>query len=366
MKFLILTITAGHGHNQTAKAIHNTIVESGHDALILDAYEYINPVLKESVSKGYLISTSISPSVYGKFYRRAEKKDANSILISPHDITTAISARKIRSFIESYEPDFIICTHVYAALLASNLEKKGFDIITAGIITDFTIHPYWDETNLDYYILANDNLKFKAKAKGLPAEKLVTTGIPISKKFAHKEKKQFARYALGLDDKTTVLIMSGSMGFGDVFKTLKNICTLDNDFQVVSICGNNKNLKKKIDKSTFEKTVYNYGFVDNVDAFMDAADVVISKPGGLTTSECMAKELPMIIISPIPGQEERNRDFLVNYGIALAENHTVGSDEILYHLLNNPERIEQMKENIRKMKKPNATQDLINFLIEKA
>ena len=99
---------------------------------------------------------------------------------------------------------------------------------------------------------------------------------------------------------------------------------------------------------------------------MDAADVVISKPGGLTTSECTAKELPMIIISPIPGQEERNRDFLVNYGIALAENHTVGSDEILYHLLNNPERIEQMKENIRKMKKPNATQDLINFLIDKA
>ena len=170
MKFLILTITAGHGHNQTAKAIHSTIVESGHDALILDAYEYINPVLKESVSRGYLISTSISPSVYGKFYRRAEKKDANSILISPHDITTAISARKIRSFIESYKPDFIICTHVYAALLVSNLEKKGFDIITAGIITDFTIHPYWDETNLDYYILANENLKFKAKAKGLPAE----------------------------------------------------------------------------------------------------------------------------------------------------------------------------------------------------
>lgn len=365
MKILILTVTVGHGHNQAAKSVYEYIKSQGHSALVLDTLEYINPVLKESFNRSYLISTSISPKAYGKFYRLAEKKEKNDSVLSPQHITTTLLSKKIISFIKDYNPDAIICTHVTAAQLVSDIKDYGIDVPTLGIITDFTIHPFWDETSIDYYVLPNELLGYQAVKKGIPEEKLLPLGIPINMKFASKNEKFIARSAAGFEDKTTVLLMSGSMGYGNVLKILKDICELPFDFQVITVCGNNKNLKKKIDKATFNKKVYNFGFTDQVDNFMDASDIIITKPGGLTVSESLAKELPMILINPIPGQEERNREFLVNNGVAMAHSSTLPVDELLFQLFTNKGRIELMKENIRVIRKPDAARNLVDFIIKK-
>ena len=172
-------------------------------------------------------------------------------------------------------------------------------------MTDFTIHPFWEDADLDYYVTANELLNHQASKKGIDTSKILPIGIPIHPKFGKKMDKLEARNILGIEDKPTILIMSGSMGYGNLETIITDMDTMDMDFQIISICGNNKNLKEDRWDDNKEK-VYNYGFTDKVDIIMDAADCIVTKPGGLTTSESLAKGLPMIIINPIPGQEERN------------------------------------------------------------
>lgn len=365
MNILILTITAGHGHNQTANAICDHIKSQGHNALVLDALEYINPVLKDSLNRFYLISTSVSPKAYGKVYTLAENKEISESSLSLQNITSNLLSKKIIKFIKDYNPDAIICTHVISAKIVSDLNEHGIYAPTFGIVTDYTLHPFWNETHIDYYVLPNELLIHQAVKKGIPEEKILPFGIPISSKFSTNLNKKVARDFVGIEDKTTILLMSGSMGYGNVMKILESICELPYDFQVVTICGNNKSLKKKIDKHTFNKTVYNYGFSDQVDIFMDACDLIVTKPGGLTVSEALAKKVPMVLINPIPGHEYRNREFLVNCGAAMAHTKTLPVDEIIYQMLVNKSRLENMKKCIETISKPYASKTLIDFILSR-
>ena len=249
--------------------------------------------------------------------------------------------------------------------MVSTLKEEGMSSPTYGIVTDYTLHPYWNETNIDYYVIPNEFLSYQTVLKGIKKEKILPFGIPIHSKFSSKMDKALAREILNLENKPTVLMMSGSMGYGNMLKLLEAVCSVPFDFQVVTVCGNNKSLKKKIDNRVFEKKIYNLGFTDKVDILMDAADIIITKPGGLTVSESLAKELPMVLTNPIPGHEFRNREFLVNMGAATANSKTYELDEIIAQLFENPKRLEIMKESIRLIKKPDAAKTLIDFIEEK-
>jgi processive 1,2-diacylglycerol beta-glucosyltransferase len=194
-----------------------------------------------------------------------------------------------------------------------------------------------------------------------PASKILPYGIPIKKKFSTGYEKKDARELLGISDKRTILVMMGSMGYGNIIENLHAIDSLSEDFQVICVCGNNKKAKEEISSTVWEHSVFTYGFVDNIDVMMDASDCIISKPGGLTTSEAMAKRLPMIIVDPIPGQEDRNTEFLTNNGAAMAVSHTAPLDEVLYQMLADPRRIEVMRAAIDIIRKPNSTRDICEF-----
>lgn len=365
MRVLLLSITAGAGHNSTGKAIIDCLNEDGIKAEMLDAFEYITPVLSETVAKGYLISTQFSPKVYGKLYRLAEKKERKDGKFSVKRLISSLLNIKLVNYVNEFAPDVIICTHIFAAQLVSHLKtqkKLSNDVKTIGIVTDFTIHPFWEETNLDYYVLANELLINQLAKKGIPKEKALPIGIPVAGKFAEKINKTEARNALKIGNKFTVFVMSGSMGYGRVEKIIKQLDGLDVDFQILSVCGNNKSLKKKIDKFNLKKDIYNFGFVNNVDVMMSASDYIITKPGGLTISESMAKNLPAILINPIPGQEDRNAEFLVNNGISQIVTKTYSVDEALYQYFSAPWRKETFKTAVENLAKPNATKDLCEFI----
>ena len=357
MKFLILTVTTGQGHNQTASAIKNEVIKNGSEAEILDVLELISSALKLSVSKGYLFSTSVSPRAYGKFYRAAEKKDPDGLL----NFQTLANSKKVTEYINSQKPDVIICTHVIAAFTFKKSDLCYGNVKTVGIITDFTIHPYWNETSLDYYIIPNEKLCYQGALKGLPGE-LLPFGIPVMPVFSEKTDKKTAREALNIPDKKTILVMSGSMGYGKVYKNLIRMNAMSEDFQIISVCGNNEDLKKKIDRKNLKKVVINYGYTNNVPLLMDAADLIITKPGGITVSEALAKELPIIIANPIPGHEERNCEFLLNTGVAMKVSNTCPPDEVISMVINDEERLENLKNNIKSIKKPNAAKSLVEFL----
>ena len=364
LKGLIFSITAGQGHNQTAKVMAEYMSKSGIECKYMDVYEYINPRLSESVSKLYLMSTKNIPKVYGGGYRLCEKRDNSATNVLPK-LSNTILSRRLLKLVREEKPDFIICTHVFAALLVTYLTGHiDVDIHTIGIVTDFTIHPYWEDTSLDYYITASELLTYQGIKKGIPKEKFKPLGIPIDPKFAKSMTKEEACEKLGIPCKDTILVMSGSMGFGNVLDEIKEIDNLDFDYQIVTICGNNSRLKSQIDKLDMKKPIYNYGYVNNVDVFMDAADCIITKPGGLTTSEALAKSVPMIMNNPVPGQEDRNVEFLLNTGAAMKVSKTFPIDDAINHLFQNKDRYNTLRQSIQSLRKPNSTEDLTNFIAE--
>ncbi|MBO5274605.1 MAG: glycosyltransferase [Clostridia bacterium] len=369
MKVLVLSITAGEGHNSTAKTICEYFNERGAEACVLDTYKYLNKALGLTVDKGYLFTVKSAKLAYKKAYRMLEKRRKSNDKISATRATNRVLASKLLPYIKEYQPDVIICTHIFAGMLLDSLKRhKKITARTYGIVTDFTMHPYWEEAlHLDYIITANELLTIQAKKKGYTSEQILPSGIPINCKFEKIGDKAEARIELGLDiGKPTVLLMGGSMGYGNIESTVTMLDSLDRDFQLITVCGNNKEAKLRIDELQTKKKLLNLGYVNNVDRLMDASDCIITKPGGLTTSEALAKRLPIIIVNPIPGQEDRNTEFLLNYGAAMSVTKTHPLDEAIYELFEHPEKIELMRGAIDMIRKPESTRSLCDFVIERA
>ncbi|WP_027400426.1 MGDG synthase family glycosyltransferase [Anaerovorax odorimutans] len=368
MKVLILSISTGQGHHATGQAIQNTFREMGIQCETLDAYEYIKPLLSELVSKGYLISTAYAPKLASKFYDIVVKKNEPVEEYSMTKIANKILAKELKQYIEDSKVDVIICTHVLSATMVNiMIEKHWIDIITVGIITDFTVHPLWEECrNLDYYVTCSELLEYQMKKKGLDTNKMLPFGIPIRPQFYNKTDKEEARKKLGVEkDKQTLLLMSGSMGYGKIDESINLLDNLDLDFQTMVVCGNNKKMLKKVNHIKTKKRFDIYGYVDNVDLMMDAASCIITKPGGITTSETLAKGLPMIMVNPIPGHEMRNAEFMMNNGLAIYATKTFPLDEAVFSLFRHPDRVENLRATIKLYRKQNASNNLCQFLIEK-
>lgn len=361
MKTLILSVSAGQGHHQTALAISEYLKSRDVECKTLDIIEFVDPTISELFSRGYLMSTKHIPLAYGGFYSLAEAKEKNREKIMSR-LTSTIMSRKLSRYISQANPDAIICTHVFAAQVLTQI--KHYQGLKIGIVTDYTIHPYWEETDLDFYVTASELLSLQAAKKGITKDKILPIGIPINQKFTNKISKTKARQILGIEDKTTILVMSGSMGYGNLASHIRRMDSLENfDFQIICVCGRNNRVKKSIDKIESKRNIYNHGYVDNVDIMMDAADIIVTKPGGLTVSEALAKRLPMILIKPIPGQEERNTEFLLNNGIATKISRTYPVEVCLYQMFVNDWRYRLSQEIVEYVGKPNAAKDLGEFVI---
>lgn len=371
MKVLIFSITAGTGHNVTAKAIKDYFAIIGVESKVYDTYHEISDIIAKTVDKGYLMTTKNISKIYSKVYTKLENRKYNKTDPTAGNFTRNVNkliSPKIKKIIEEYEPDAIVCTHSLSGIFMDLFKVANvIDIPVYNILTDFVFHPFWEESrNLDYIVTPTELLNMQAIRKGYRISQVLPFGIPINPKFNKSENKAKVRKALGLDpSEFTILVMGGGMGYGNMAKNVMKIDKLNIDCQMIVICGNNTKAKEELDRVDFNKKVLCYGFVDNVDYLMDASDCIITKPGGLTTSEAMAKNLPMIIVNPIPGQEERNTEFLLNNGAAMAVTPTCRLEEALFQFFYYPEKIENMKRNIALLRKPNATEDICRFILNK-
>ncbi|MBQ8301897.1 MAG: glycosyltransferase [Clostridia bacterium] len=362
MKVLLLSVKAGYGHHSTAKAMIEYFEERGHECEMLDIFDYINHRLGNSIQDGYLISTKYLKKTYGKVYGKLTQKeepyDRHSLML----IFSRFVSKRLEKFVRDYDPDLVIGTHSYAGVCMSILaDNAAIDCPTIGIVTDFTVHPLWETTYLDYYVIPDELLSFEMQKKGIAKKKLLPFGIPVRKQFSTSIEKWEARKMLGIEDMPTVLVTMGSMGYGNIRTALSEIDNCLQDFQILCVCGSNKKVKAGVDDFDWNKNVYSYGFVDNIDVMMDAADIIITKPGGLTTSEALAKGLPIITMNPIPGQEDRNLSFLVNNGAAIMVNDNFSVTDALNILLSSSWRLSLMEESVKHLGKPNAVADLYDF-----
>ncbi|MBR6708100.1 MAG: galactosyldiacylglycerol synthase [Clostridia bacterium] len=367
MRVLVLSVTAGGGHNSTANAIKAYLDGKGVECRVMDTLRYINKPLAKTVSEGYEFVASKAKLVFDEGYRLAEKRKRNADVKSQMRRNGKLLSRKLGKYIAAYDPDVIVFTHIFVGVILDVLKvEKGLRAKTVGILTDFVFHPYWEEsTHLDYVITACPQLSLQARKKGFREEQILPMGIPIHPRFSVLRDKAESRRALGLDpDKTTFLLMAGSMGYGNMTSTVEQLYRMEQDFQLIIVCGKNEKAREAIEALPQRKTARIVGWSNEIDRFMDAADCIITKPGGLTTSESLAKCLPMIIVNPIPGQEDRNTQFLLNNGAAIAVTETFPLDEAVYTLLANPDRIPLMKQSIELLRRPDSTEQIGRLVLD--
>lgn len=367
LKILFLSVPTGGGHHQAARAMENYFANRDDvECRILDMAENVNSALAEAVSKGYILTTSVTPKLFGAIYDLLDTRENPSSEVS-RTMRVLMSAfqKKLWEYIKSFRPDVIVSTHAFCTITINRVAKHHpLSAHLISVVTDFTVHPFWEQTRSDYYITASELLSFQAVKKWATAEHVLPLGIPVDLKFASKTPKSEARAQLGIADKFTVLVMMGSMGYGtSTAQALKKLDRLEEDIQLLVVCGSNKKLKSRVEKLKLKKDIMVYGYVNNVDVLMDACDCIITKPGGLSTSEALAKHLPIIMLDPIPGQEDRNKEFMLNNGIGMSVSETFDVDEAVYQLIHYPFKQEQMIKNVMRFAKPNAAKDLGDFIL---
>ena len=374
MRVLILSVTAGYGHHATAKAVGDMLASRGAEVHTLDVYAYISNLIKTTIDKGYLFSSKLMQTLYRLVYQLAENTGASYFSSSPSiiNIINALGASKFAKVLAGYSPDVIVCTHIFAAQMVDELKKrkKLDDIKTIGIVTDYTLHPYWEDVpRVQYIVTASELLTYRCVKRGIPEERILPFGIPVHPKFNRQLARRDAAAQLGIDPSMrTLLLMGGSMGYADHVKTLEILTQIGLPLQLLVVCGNNAKMKIRVEQfaAKYEGNciIKPYGFVNNVEVMMSASDCIVSKPGGLTVSEALAKNLPMLLVDPIPGHEERNVEFLVNNGMAALITKNFPIDEAVYELFSNPVRLQTVRQTMRAIAHPDATERLAEFILQ--
>ncbi len=362
MDVLFLTVAAGGGHVKAAEALKEKIedVYPGSRTLIVDTFRYVNPIINKLVIGSYLNTVKATPQIYGKLYELAESGD------NMYDLSRNINkmlSHRIKNLIREFKPDIIVCTHFFPLQMLSGLKKKKVvNIPVVAVLTDFVTHSFWVHDCIDAYVVAHQYMKVEMENRGVSPDIVFPYGIPVSADFLKKKNRAEIRKEFDLEDKPTVLIMGGSLGFGEVRDTFLNMLNSKKDIQIIVITGKNERLKNKLDKFSVNATkkVKVFSYTNRVADIMDAADFIITKPGGMTISEALVKELPIFIISPIPGQEERNAQYLVNNGAAVRIYESAYS--AIDQIIDNPLRIKHLTEMARHLSKPHAAEDIVGLM----
>lgn len=360
--FLFFSVSAGAGHDMAAQAVIQEIkyCYPNCKTKVIDTLDFVNPTLNKLVLGGYMKSLKISPRIWSKIYGHLEYKE-NSFDFC--QLLAKLAASKFTNIIMDFGPDVIICTHPIPAGIISFLKAKcKFQIPLIALITDFTVHHYWIHENIDAYILPCEQLKDEILRFGVNEDKIIMTGIPLRRQFTEKFNKKKVRSELGLEQKATVLVMGGGHGLGKIENVVNTIVKSDIDLQLITVTGKNKRLSSKLSAIDAGKRVKIYGFVENIAKVMSAADLVITKPGGVTTAEIITLGLPMIIINPLPGQEIRNTEFLVKNGLAMGIDSTENLVSRIKQLISDKAQLSKMRETAKKIAKPNSAKHLVNYL----
>ena len=370
MNILILSASTGGGHMRASKAIEGYMTQQNKDinVKIVDSLLYISPILNKTVTGGYVYLATKTPKLYGKLYDLTNKdhKFANFVTRLNN-----IFANKLLPLIDEFRPDIIITTHPFPTEMVSRLKsKKEINIPLICIMTDYAPHKAWINDKVDAYIVANDDMVTKMVAEGVDSRCIYPYGIPVDEVFFEEKEKQLVIEELGLDKNLpTILMMAGSFGVSNVFDVYENIIDIDLDFQIILVTGKNQKLYNHFEEvigSSPKKTKLIY-FTEEINKFMQASDIIITKPGGLTVTEALACNIPMAVFDAIPGQEEENAEFLLKHNMAVRISDGNSCREAIIELLKDGEKLEDMKEACKSFDKNDSTKNiflLINELIE--
>ncbi|HTW94576.1 MAG TPA: glycosyltransferase [Tepidisphaeraceae bacterium] len=372
-RVLILSASVGAGHLRAAQAIERALRETAPDALVenVDVLALTNVVFRRIYGKFYLDLVNHAPHVLGYLYDwmdrpRRPKYPPDRLRL----ILEKLNLRKLAGYLADENWDVIVNTHFLPAEIIAAMRNKGvIHTPQVTVTTDFDTHRMWVNQPCEQYTTATSEGAAYLQSYGVPPEHTHVTGIPIDPVFAKpKDRHQLIREYGFADDRPTVLQLTGGFGVGPVASILSSILAIERPLQVITVAGKNPKAKRQLDLVAVPRRhkCSVFGYTDKIDELMAVADVVVSKPGGLTTSEVLARGATLAILNPIPGQEIRNSDYLLELGAAIKINSVQTLPLKLGGLLNNEKRLHDLKAVCRKIARPRAAYDVAEIALKTA
>jgi len=367
-KALFLYMSIGSGHQSAARAIEQAMKQSCPDweTTCLDPITQLFPALLKVSSGTYFKCLQLAPGLYGRLW--SHEKIGNLV-------TAMVQSQALRGFrklIEQENPDVIVCTHALPCGLVAALKKRAWlNRPVLAVVTDFGLHTYWPTRYVDKYIVAAEQLKRTLQHRKVEASKIEVTGIPIAPAFAQETDQAKVKREMGLQPLPTLLIVAGSLMKGPYLtltRTLKWIMSyldsLQQPFQIMVVTGMNRNLRKELEKLTAEtsKPTVILGYVHNMYDLMGISDLLITKPGGMISAEALAKGVPMILVKPLPGQEEANARFLIQNEVAIAARDAKSVVAAVNELWGDATKLKEMQQKALRLAKPHASYDAVKVI----
>jgi processive 1,2-diacylglycerol beta-glucosyltransferase len=365
-KVLILSASAGAGHVRAGQAMERAFLEAGAARSVrhLDTLGYTNPLFRRLYSRAYIETVNRMPELLGLLYDWHDKPGQVDYVQLAFD---RLNTRPFAKMMEEYQPEVTICTHFLPAEIITWLNERGrLATRVMTVVTDFDIHSQWICSGTSHYFVAIDETRAHLEALGIPPERLTVSGIPIDPIFSRPRDRDAMRAKHGLDrEGPVILISAGGFGVGKIDALIASLLKLRHPAQVVAICGRNEERKAELEALAKDRPldsrvrIHVIGYTTEIDELMAAADLIVGKPGGLTTSESLACGLAFVVVDPIPGQEERNSDHLLEEGAALRCNNLPALAYKIDRLLDDPARLATLRQNALRLARPRAAFDIV-------
>jgi len=362
MRVLITTITAGGGHLQVAAALDEAwrslhpkdVVEK------VDVMDFFSQLHQKVYSDGYVKLVAHAPELWGMLFNTTDNPKLLRKLAKLRRTFPPASTTRFVRHLKQFKPDVVLCTHFLPVEILAKAREKwvgAFPFVVC-VVTDFEAHALWMGEAVDCYCVAAAETKARLVARGIAVNSVVVTGIPIAAKFSAKADPLAVRRRYGLrDDLPTLLVLGGGFGMGPVGEILRELDKTETDFQTIVVAGRNEKLRRELAVHDRKHPTHVLGFVTNMHELMAVSDLLITKPGGLTTSEALAVGKPLLILNPIPGQEAANSDFLLERGAASKINRVEDLPHRLRQLLNSP-KLAEMARAAKALGHPSAALDI--------
>lgn len=364
---LILHATAGAGHTRAAQAIGATLQASGHPHAVVDILDCTSALFRRMYVKAYIDLVQRAPELWGYLY------DKSDFVIAPESkrararlAFNKLNTQSFRQLLDQTKPEAVVCTHFLPLELLSDLKRRGkFQRPVHAVVTDVSPHAFWVYPEIDCYHVATRSAARELTQKGYPSDRIRLSGIPVDPVFARQTPASTARANLGLPDLPTILLLSGGFGVGPMLQLLGSFQTCRASLSLIVVAGRNAELEAECRTLTAKLPlpVQVHGFVTNMHELMDAADLIVTKPGGLTTTEILAKGKPMALIAPIPGQEQRNCEYLLESGAATRLYEVGDAAFYLENCLRDAGRLERMQKAAQAIAKPRAAQEIADAVV---
>ena len=371
IKILISYATAGAGHKKAALAIKEAFVElapENTEVSVIDSLDYTNAFYKWIYLKGFVFLVNRLPLLWGLAYYFTNNFYINRIFLNIRTLNNRFNSGRLRKYLLAEQPDIFISAHFFASEVASDLKRKGaLKSCLVTVVTDYMLHAWWVADYTDLYIVGSERAAKDLMSLKTDFGKIRVLGIPVEPVFSRPIDRKSILDKMGFrDGMPTILVIGGGLGFGPIMEIVRITDSISKPVQIIAVCGHNEKLLKKMEemKPALKNEIRVFGFVDNVHEYMGVSDILISKCGGITAAESLAKNLPVIVVKPIMGQETRNSDFLVSQGAALRIDNLSALKDALEDLTSHPEKLSRMRQSIEKIKKPAACFDIARMAVE--